>query len=164
MGVQFWKRGVFRPLLACYFEELKIDCAIDQLKPGLKSEVNGAIFFCYLKSALVENAPLGGSTTRVHFAYYTQGRAAAHKHAKYWKLKDYNVKEYYCVSEWGYIFSHAWADLFALLRRIQSVRLKFCLLNSESILARAQLALKGNERWESHWFIARYAQKTPIAH
>ncbi len=24
-------------LACCYFEELKIDCAIDQLKPGLKS-------------------------------------------------------------------------------------------------------------------------------
>ncbi len=46
--------------------------------------------FCYLKNALVENAPLGGSTTRVHFAYYTQG-GAAHKHAKYKKLKDYSV-------------------------------------------------------------------------
>ena len=35
----------------CYFKELKIDCAIDQLKPGLKS---GAMFFlCYLKSVLV---------------------------------------------------------------------------------------------------------------
>ncbi len=32
-------------LARCYFEELKIDCAIDQLKPGLKSKVNGAIFF-----------------------------------------------------------------------------------------------------------------------
>ncbi len=69
-------------LLACwYFEELKIDCAIDQLKPGLKSMAQ--YFFCYLKSALVENAPLSGSTTCVRFAYYTKGSAAAHKHAKY---------------------------------------------------------------------------------
>ncbi len=65
-----------------------------------KSKDNGAIFFCYLKSALVENAPLGGSTTHVHFAYYTKGRTAAHKHAKYKKCKDYSLKEYYCV---GYI-------------------------------------------------------------
>ncbi len=28
----------------------------------------------------------------------------------------------------------------------------------------AQLALKGNGRWDSDWFIARYAQKTPITH
>ncbi len=35
-------------------------------------------------------------------------------------------------------------------------------LNSESTMARAQLALKGNGRWDSDWFIARYAQKTPI--
>ncbi len=83
-------------LARCYFEELKIDCIIDQLKPGLKS----SIFYFYLKSVLVENAPLGGSTMRVHSAYYTQGCAAAHKHAKYKKLKDYSVKEYYCV---GYI-------------------------------------------------------------
>ncbi len=26
-------------------------------------------------------------------------------------------------------------------------------------MARAQLALKGNERWDSAWLIARYAQK-----
>ncbi len=77
-------------LASCYFEELKIDCVIDQLKPGLKSMVQ--YFFCYLKSALVENAPLGGSTMHVRFAYYTQGRAAAHKHAKYNKLKGYSVK------------------------------------------------------------------------
>ncbi len=49
-------------------------------------------------SAFVENVPLGGSTMRVHFAYYTQGRGAADKHAKYKKLKDYSVKEYCCAS------------------------------------------------------------------
>ncbi len=75
-----------------YFEELKIDCVIDQLKPGLKSMAQYIYMFCYLKSALVENAPLGGSTTCVHFAYYTQRCAAAHKHAKYKILKDYSVK------------------------------------------------------------------------
>ncbi len=80
-------------LACCYFEELKIDCAVDQPP----NPVNGAIFFlCNLKRALVEDAPLGGSTTRVHFAYYTQGHTAAHKHAKYKKLKDYSVK-YSCV-------------------------------------------------------------------
>ncbi len=67
-------------LAHCYFEEVKIDCAIDQLKPGLKSMAQ--YFFSFLKSALVKNAPLSVSTTRVHFAYYTQG------HAKYKKLKD----------------------------------------------------------------------------
>jgi len=37
-------------LARCYFEELKIDCAIELLKPGLKSKVNAAIFiyFCNL--------------------------------------------------------------------------------------------------------------------
>ncbi len=41
----------------CCFEELKIDCVIVQLKPGLKSKVNGAILYIfYLKSVLVENA------------------------------------------------------------------------------------------------------------
>ncbi len=74
----------------CYFEELKIDSVID-LKPGLKSMAQ--YLFCYLKSTLVENAPLAGSTTCIHYAYYTQGCAAAHKHAKY----NYSVKEYYCV-------------------------------------------------------------------
>ncbi len=37
--------------------------------------------------------------------------------------------------------------------------LKFRCLNSESAMAQAQLALKGNGRWDSDWFIARYAQK-----
>ncbi len=64
--------------MSCYFEELKIDCA------QTWSKVNGTIFFfCYLKSALVENASLGGTIKRIHFAYYAQGLAAAHKHAKY---------------------------------------------------------------------------------
>ncbi len=31
-------------------------------------------------------------------------------------------------------------------------------------MARAQLALKGNGRCDSDWFIARYAQKNPITH
>ncbi len=29
-------------------------------------------------------------------------------------------------------------------------------------MARAQLALKGNGRWDSDWFIARHAQKHPL--
>ncbi len=40
--------------------------------------------------------------------------------------------------------------------------LKFCRLNSESAMARAQLALKENGRYHSDWFIARYAQKHPL--
>ncbi len=35
---------------------------------------------CCSKSTLVENAPLGGLTTRVRFAYYTQGCSAALAH------------------------------------------------------------------------------------
>ncbi len=55
-------------LVRCYFEELKIDCAIDQLKPSLKSMSNFISFFflCYLKSALVENGSLGGSLCLLH--------------------------------------------------------------------------------------------------
>ncbi len=75
--------------MRCYFEELKIDCAIDQRKSSRKSMARLLLFF-YLKCLLVENAHLGGSTTHVHFAYYTQGRSEAHKHAKYYKLKDYS--------------------------------------------------------------------------
>ncbi len=61
----------------CYFEEPKIDCAIDKV----------------LFKERVENVPLGGSTMRIHFAYYTHGSTAAHKNAKYTKLKDYSAKE-----------------------------------------------------------------------
>ncbi len=39
---------------------------------------------------------------------------------------------------------------------------KFCCINSESATAKAQQALKGNGRWDSDWFIACYAQNTPI--
>ncbi len=41
---------------------------------------------------------------------------------------------------------------------------KFHRINSKSVMAWAQLALKGNGRWDSDWFIARYAQNTPITH
>ncbi len=41
---------------------------------------------------------------------------------------------------------------------------KFRCVNSESAMARAQLALKGNGRWDSDWFIAHYAQNIPITH
>ncbi len=41
------------------------------------SKANGALFYTlfYLKSTLLENASLGGSTTHVYFAYYTQAGA-----------------------------------------------------------------------------------------
>ncbi len=73
-------------LARCNFKELKIDCAIDQLKPGLKSKVNGA-FFLSFKERISRT-----HTTHVYFAYYTQRLTAAHKHVKYYKLKDYSVK------------------------------------------------------------------------
>ncbi len=68
-------------LAHCYFEATEIDCATDQLKPGLKSMAQ--YFFCYLKTVLAICA-----YRRVHNActlclLHTQGHAAAHKHAKY---------------------------------------------------------------------------------
>ncbi len=78
--------------VAMKYQATEIDYAIDQLKPGLKSMAE--YFFCYLKSALVICA-----YRRVHNAHtlcllHTQGHAAAHKHAKYEKWKDYKVKDY----------------------------------------------------------------------
>ncbi len=35
----------------------------------------------FLKSALVKNAPMGGITMHVHFAYHTQGRSCTLDHA-----------------------------------------------------------------------------------
>ncbi len=52
-------------LARCYFEELKIDCAIDQLKPGLKSKVNGAIFLLFFKKCVSRKCTSG----RVHNAH-----------------------------------------------------------------------------------------------
>ncbi len=37
-------------LACCHFEELKIDCAIDQLKPGLKSIKDATIPFFQIRS------------------------------------------------------------------------------------------------------------------
>ncbi len=52
--------------------------------------------YCFLlfKERVCRKCASRGTTTRVHFAYYTQGHAAAHKHAKKknYKMKDYNVK------------------------------------------------------------------------
>ncbi len=39
-------------LARCYFEVTEIDCAIDQLKPGLKSMAQYFSFLCYLKGSL----------------------------------------------------------------------------------------------------------------
>ncbi len=69
-------------LARCYFEELKIDCTIDQLKPGLKSKVNGAIYLFLLFKERVSRKCASG---RVHNArsLCLLLHAAAHKHAKY---------------------------------------------------------------------------------
>ncbi len=83
----------------------------------------------------------------------------AHKHAKYEKLKDYNVKDYYCVgyinlkmptchdglwlraSKLGYLaheqIRFLSGDAFSLCA------CKFRSVNNKSAMARAQLALKG---------------------
>ncbi len=66
-----------------FFEDFffgEVDYAIDQLKPSLKSM--GAVFILLFKE----------HTTCFHFAYYTQGRAEAHKHAKYIKSKGLQRK------------------------------------------------------------------------
>ncbi len=99
----------------------------------------------------------------VHSAYYTHGRAAAQKHAKYKKFKDYSVKEYYCV---GYIHvnclqaimdSHCMYQNTTYVLAHEQMRLlsgdafslcalKFRRLNSISNAERTQLTLKGNGR------------------
>ncbi len=71
MAVLVWKRGVFRRIVGTL------------LFWGTENRLAQYFFHFYLKSTLVENAPLGKSTMHVHFVYYTEGRAAAHKHAKY---------------------------------------------------------------------------------
>ncbi len=51
-------------LTCCNFEELNIDCAIDQLKPGIKSKVNGAIFVLLFKEPVSRKCASG----RIHNA------------------------------------------------------------------------------------------------
>ncbi len=65
-------------LAGCYFEAAGIDCAIDQLKPGLKSM--GAIFFLLFKEC-VSNMCLYAGSQPAYTLLITH--AAAHKHAKY---------------------------------------------------------------------------------
>ncbi len=75
----------------CYFEAAEID----RLKPGLKAM---AQYFCrYLKSVLVICTYRWVHIARTLCLLHIQGHAAAHKHVKYLKLKDYNVKGNYCV-------------------------------------------------------------------
>ncbi len=72
MAVLVWKQGVFRRIVGTL------------IFWGTENRLAQYIYiYFYLKSALVEYAPLGKSTMHVHFVYYTEGRAAAHKHAKY---------------------------------------------------------------------------------
>ncbi len=89
------------------FEELKIYCATDQLNPESKPGL--------------------------HFSCYTQGHAAAHKHAKYKRMKRlqgkiivfYRLNKYknvihvimdsHCVSQNAILFARAWADSFDFL-------------------------------------------------
>ncbi len=59
-------------LALCYCEATEIDCAIDQLKSGLKSMVQ---YFLFLKSALV--------ICLYRWIHNEQGRATAYKHIKY---------------------------------------------------------------------------------
>ncbi len=71
-------------LLACYyFEELKIACTIDQLKPSLKSMAQYYNTFLLFRERVSRKCTSGWDhTMHVHFAYYTQGCAEAHKYAK----------------------------------------------------------------------------------
>ncbi len=101
--------------------------------------------------------------TRTLCLLHTQGCAAAHKHVKYSKSKDYNVKDYYCVSyinikclqaimdshcmyqnEATYLLVHK--QRFLSRDAFSVCSFKLCGVNSESAMARAQLPLKGNER------------------
>ncbi len=87
-------------LAHCYFEELKIDCAIDQLKPGLKSKVNGAIFFLLFKECVSRKCASGLVHNAHSLCSLHTGTHSSTQTCQTLKLKDYSVKEYYCV---GYI-------------------------------------------------------------
>ncbi len=132
------------------------------------SKVNGAIFFLLLfKERISRKCVCNAFTLRIT-------HTGAHKHAKYEKWKGlqskilllcrlHKYKNAY-MSWWIVIacirirLPHAWADRFLCGDAFSLCACKFRRVNSDSIMARAQLSLKGNGRWDSDWFIVRYAQ------
>uniref|UniRef100_A0A673J2W5 NACHT domain-containing protein n=1 Tax=Sinocyclocheilus rhinocerous TaxID=307959 RepID=A0A673J2W5_9TELE len=63
---------------------------------------------CKLEKLRVNNA-------RTLCLLHTQGRAAAHKHAKHKQLKDYNVKDYYCAQLMVCSCARFWRSVQSLL-------------------------------------------------
>ncbi len=133
------------------------------------SKVNGAIFFLLLFKERVSRKCICNAFTLLIT------HTGAHKHVKYEKWKGlqskillllcrlHKYKNAY-MSWWIVIacirirLPHAWADRFLCGDAFSLCACKLHHVNSESVMARAQLSLKGNGRWDSDWFIVRYAQ------
>ncbi len=98
--------------------------------------------------------PIGGSRMCLH-SYYTHRDTQQH-------TKD--VKYYYCVGYINLKCLHVIMDLQCMYQNKAIYLLTHKQLHflCESTVARTQLALKGNGRWDSDWFIAHYAQNTSI--
>ncbi len=70
-----------------YFEATEINCAIDQIKPGLKSMVQYFIYFLLFKESAICR-----STTSVYTAYYTHRDAQQHTNIfKYLTYLTFNI-------------------------------------------------------------------------
>ncbi len=134
----------------CYFEASEINWPTKTC-----STVNGAAFiylFLFFISTLVicayrrvQNVP----TLLLH----TQGHAAAHKRCKILLLRRLHKFKMSIIMALQCMYQNK--AIYLLTHK----QLHFL---CESTLARTQLALKGNGRWDSDWFIAHYAQNTSI--
>ncbi len=65
-------------------------------------------------------------------------------------------------SQLAYLFARAQTARFSSLETRSVFAPANSAVYSESAMAQAQLALKENGRWDSDWFIPRYAQNTPL--
>ena len=125
-------------LARCYFEATEIDCAIDQLKPGLKSE----IIFVLLFKERVSNMHLYVGAQRVYILLITNtGKRSSTQTCQILKIKGFLSGEAFSLSA-----------------------CKFHHVNSESAMVQAQLVFRVSSPIPFDWFIACYAQNTPITH
>ena len=60
----------------------------------------------------------------------------------------------------GHKISHLKFEIHVVMH-LSHRRLQMCCQNINLSDSNALMALKGDGRWHSHWFIARYAQTTP---
>ena len=77
----------------------------------------------------------------------------------FWSCRRKRYSMYELILLFGHKLSHLKFEIHVVIMHLSQRRLKICCPNSNS--SSNALALKGNGRRHSHWFIAWYAQNTP---